>query len=176
MPDHGGLDFQDVLAGFDQQQVRAAFDQSLRLLVEKIGQLVEGDVAQVGVGAAGQLAGGADAARHEARDAGLGGEAVTHAAGDLGRGPVDLQHALAQAVFAQGQAVGAEGIGLHRLRADGQEGGVDGLDHVRAGDDQIVVAAVVPLAAEVIGREVIAWMLVPIAPSKITTWSAMASR
>ena len=68
--------FQNILAGFDQQHIGAAFDQPLRLLVEDIGQFVKGDVAQVGIVGTGQFAARADAARHIARNAGLGAKRI----------------------------------------------------------------------------------------------------
>ena len=37
----GGLDFEDVLRGFDQQQIHAAADQTDSLLAENIGQFIE---------------------------------------------------------------------------------------------------------------------------------------
>ncbi len=56
---------------------------------------------------------------------------IRQAARQGGRGPVDLNHPLLQAVFAQGQAVGAESVGLEHIHADFQEGAVDLLDRLR---------------------------------------------
>ena len=45
----GGLDFQDVLRGFDQQQVHAAADQTGSLFAKNVGQLVEADIGEFGI-------------------------------------------------------------------------------------------------------------------------------
>ena len=63
------------------------------------------------------------------------------APGDLGRHPVDLQHPVAETIFAQREAVSAEGVCLDDFATDSQERGVNLLDHIRAGDNQVVVAA-----------------------------------
>jgi len=149
----GGLHLQDVLGSLDQEEIDAARDQADGLFAKDVGQLGEGDVAEGGIAAGGQEAAGADGAGDEARLRG-GGVAVGDAAGELGGGAVDLDHARLQAVFAQGDAIGAEGVGLDHIATDGQEGGVDALDGVGAREDQIVVTTVRAFAAEVGGGQV----------------------
>ena len=147
----GRLDLQHVLAGLQQQQVGAAFAEAAGLFAKQVGQLLPCDVAEVGVVAAGQLAGGPHAAGDEARHAGSLFVLVAGATRQAGGGAVNLQRALAEAVFAEGEAVAAEGVGLDDLATDGEEGLVDGLDHVGAGDGEVVDAAVVAFPAEVGG-------------------------
>ena len=69
----------------------------------------------------------------------------------VGRRLVDLVGALLQPVLGQFSSLGAEGVGLDDIAAGFQVGGVDGCDHIGAGDDQVVVAAVV--AVVVVGAE-----------------------
>ena len=52
----GGFDFEDVLRGFDEQQVNPAADQTDGLLAEGIGEFVECDIGQVGVVGGGEFA------------------------------------------------------------------------------------------------------------------------
>ena len=61
----GGLDFEDVLRGFDQEEVHPASNQTDSLLPEYVGQFVETDVGEFGVIGGGQFAGGADGASNE---------------------------------------------------------------------------------------------------------------
>ena len=63
----GGLDFEDVLRGLDQQQVHAALDQADGLFAEDVGQFIEGDVGEFGVIGGGQFAGGTDGTGDETR-------------------------------------------------------------------------------------------------------------
>ena len=146
------FDLEDVLAGLEQEQVSAALDQALRLLLEEIGQLVEGDVAEVGIIAGGQHAAGAHAAGHEARYAGLALDLVAGGAGDLRGGAVDLQGLVAQPMLREREPIAAEGIGFDGFGADAQEGLVNLADDIRPGDDQVVDAVLVLLAAVVVRR------------------------
>ena len=54
--DDGGFDFENVLRGFDEQQIHAAADQTDRLLAEDIGEFVEGDIGEFGVIGGGKFA------------------------------------------------------------------------------------------------------------------------
>ena len=63
----GGFDFEDVLRGFDEEQVHAAADQTDGLFAEDIGEFVEGDVGKFGVIGGGKFAGWADGAGDKAR-------------------------------------------------------------------------------------------------------------
>ena len=156
MPVMAALHLQDILRGLDQQQVDPALDQADGLLAEDVGQLVEGDVGKLGIVGGGQLAGGPDRAGHEARLSGLRRQIfIRQAARQRGRGPVDLEHPLRQAVFAQGDAVGAEGVGLDHIHADLQEGAVHLLDRLGVADHQVIVAAVGALAAKLLGGQLL---------------------
>ncbi len=149
-PGNGGLDLQDILGGLDQQQIHPALDQAHGLLAEHLRQGGKTDVGQLGVIGGGQLAGGADRAGHKAGLLG-GGIFVGQAARQGGRRAVDLDHPLAQAVLAQGQPVGAEGIGLQHIHARLQEGAMHLRHRLGMADDQVIVTTVVALAAK-IGR------------------------
>ena len=124
------------------------------MLVEKIGEFVESDIAEIGIIAGGQLAAGSHAAGDETRHAGFRFELVAGGAGDLGGYAIDLDGAVTEAVLGQGQAVAAEGVGLDGFTADTQEGFVYLTNDVRSGDDQVVDAVLIGLAAVIVGREV----------------------
>ena len=64
--EHGRLDLEDVLRGLDDQQVRAAVDQSLGLLGEDLDQLAEADLPERRVLGGGQVSRRPDRARDEA--------------------------------------------------------------------------------------------------------------
>jgi hypothetical protein len=59
-------------------------------------------------------------------------------------------------VLAQRYAVGAEGVRLHHVAPGLQERRVDLADHVRPRDDEVVVAPLQRVAAEVVRRQVVA--------------------
>src|SRR5436309_352244 len=69
-------------------------------------------------------------------------------------GGVDLAHLVLKAVLAEHDARAAEGIGLDDVRAGGEVALVHVADHVGAGQDQVLVAALVLGATEVPGGEV----------------------
>ena len=140
----------------EQQQVGAAFDQTPRLLIEKIREFVKADIAELGIIAGGQHAAGSHAASHEAGDAGFGFAAVAGGAGDTGGRPIDLQRALAQAMLGQRAAIAAESVGLDCFGAGIQEGFVNLADDIRARDDEIIDAILISGAAEVVFVEIVA--------------------
>jgi len=57
-------------------------------------------------------------------------------------GLVDLDHALFQAIFRHGQAIGAEGVGLDHIHADFKERAVDFFHGFGIRNDQVIVAAI----------------------------------
>ena len=52
----GGFDFEDVLRGFDEEQIHAAADQTDGLLAKNVGEFVEADVGEFGVVGGGKFA------------------------------------------------------------------------------------------------------------------------
>ena len=111
----GGLEFEDVLDGFDDQDVGAAIDEAADLIEEEID-----DLAGSGAGRASGLrrrAGGRSGRWSRRRSA--GGLAVLYsvgdAAGEFGGGAVQLVGALAEAVFLQLDQAAAEGVGFEDI-------------------------------------------------------------
>ena len=147
------FDFEDILPRLEQQQVRPTFRQTASLLVEEPRQLVKADIAEVGIVAGGQHAAGTHAASHEAGDAGFGLDLIAGGAGDASGGAVDFKRSFAQAMFGQGAAIAAEGIGFDGFGAGVQEGQVNLADDIGAGDDEIVDAVLIGCAAEIRGDE-----------------------
>ena len=129
----GGLDLEDVLRRLDDQQVGAALDQAVGLLGEDLDQLAEGDLAERGVVAGGQVPGRADRAGHEAVLAG-------GLAGDLGGLAVDLERVLAEPPLLELQPRGLEGVGLDHLGAGLEHRLVHALDDVGAVEHERLVA------------------------------------
>ena len=117
----GRLDLENVLAGFQQQQVCAALREPLRLFIKQIGQFVETDITEIGIVAGGQFTAGTHAAGDKTRNAGFGFDGIAGCAGDLCRGAIDFQDAVAEPMLGQGQAIAAECIGLNGFAADAQE-------------------------------------------------------
>ena len=151
----GGPDFEDILRGFDQQQIHAALDEANSLLSKNFGQLVESDIRKVGVVGGGQLARGADRTRHEARLFCFCSKFICETA-RKGRGSlIDLDHTFAQFIFRHGDAVGAEGIGLEHVHTDLEERAMDLFHGFGVRDDEEVIAAVILLTAEFLRREVL---------------------
>ncbi len=159
MPVNGCLDLQDVLRGLDQQQIHAASNQADGLLAKDFAQFVECDIGEVRVVGGGQFAGWADRAGHETR---LGLMVlrrprilICQAPRQFCGGLVDLDHPVLQSVFLHRDAVGAEGIGLDHIHAHFKERAVDLFHRFRIGDHQEIVAAVILLAAEFLGSQVL---------------------
>jgi hypothetical protein len=150
----GGLCLEHVLRGLDQQQVAVAIHQRLGLLGEHIGEFLEGDVRQVGIRGGRQLAGRADGAGHESALA-RRGEAVSHAAREGCSRPVEVAHSFIETVLRHRDPVCAEGAGFDDVASRLEVGGVNGLDHLRPLQDEVVVAPDITLAAEVHGGEVL---------------------
>ena len=146
MAEEAGLDVAGILAGFEDQEVGAAFDECLGLIVEIAGQFVEGYAA----GDGDRFGGGPHGAGDEAAPA-RGGELVSDLAGQAGGCAVQFVGLVSQVILAEDDAGTAEGVGLDDVGARFQVGAVDVQDHVRPGLDQVLVAAFKGRAAE-IGR------------------------
>ena len=126
----GDLGLEEVLAGFDEEDVDAAFDEGLGLLDVGGEHSVVGDVAERG-----ELGGGADGAGDEAGLVG-GGVFGGDAAGEAGGGEVEFAGALGDAELGEDEGGGAEGVGLDDVGAGGEVAGVDFADDVGAGDGE----------------------------------------
>jgi len=61
------FDFQDILLGFQQQQVSSALDQAKRLLTENIRKRVVADIGHLRVVGGDELAGRTNRTRHKTR-------------------------------------------------------------------------------------------------------------
>ncbi len=141
------LRLEQVRAGLDDQRVGAAAQQPRRVLVVGVAQLAERDVAERG-----QLGARADRAEHPAGPPVRRGELVRDGAGDRRAGVRQLADAPGYPVLAEVAEVRAERVRGDAVSARRQVGAVDAAHHVRPGDVQHLVAAVV--AVEVLGCHV----------------------
>ncbi len=140
------LGVEGVEDGLDQDQVGAAFDQAAGRLDVVLHQFVEGDVAVAGVvHVRGNRAGAAGRAEHAGDETrlvrGLGGLRVRHLAGQARPFDVEFVGQRLHAVVGLGHLGGVEGVGLEDVGAGVEVGLLDGLDHVRAAQQQEVVVA-----------------------------------
>ena len=131
--EHRGLDLEDVLRGLDDDQVRAAVDQSRGLLGEDLDQLAEADLPERGVLRGRQVAGRADRAGDEAILA-------RRLARDFGGLRVDLDRVVGQAPLLELDPRGLERVGLEHFRAGLEHRGVHALDHVGPVEHERLVA------------------------------------
>ncbi len=126
----GDLALEEVLAGLDEEDVDAAFDEGLALLHVGAEHGVVSDVAERG-----ELGSGANGAGDEAGAVGSG-EFIGYGAGELGGGKVQLAGALRDAELAQDEGGGPEGIRFDDVGAGGEVAAMDGGDDVRARDGE----------------------------------------
>jgi len=63
----GRFDFEDVVGGFDHQEINPTFDEPSRLLAEDVNKLVIGDIGHFRVVGGNEFSGGANRAGNEAR-------------------------------------------------------------------------------------------------------------
>jgi hypothetical protein len=122
------LDRQHVLLGFNEQRIDPAGEQAADLL--EVAGLHR---VPVGHAEGEDLRAGTDRTDDVTRLV-RRLEPVAGAPGDLGGQPVALEHAVGHLRFGEHDLVGAEGVGLHTVAADGEKGLVDLLDHVRPGE------------------------------------------
>ncbi len=150
-----GLGVEGVENGFDEDQVRAAFDQALGGLGVVLHQFIEGHVAVAGVvhirrqraGTAGRAEHAGDEAWLVRRLQGLG---VGHLARDAGTFYVQLVGERLHAVIGLGHLGGVEGVGFEDVGAGIQVRLLDGGDDVRTAEQQQVV--VTPDVARPVGK------------------------
>jgi hypothetical protein len=91
-----------------------------------------------------RLVGRPDRARDEARAAVARLIVVRRASRDAGRGQVHLAHQMDRAIILLADHIGVEGVGRHHVRAGVEIGARDRLDHVRPGQhEQVVIALLV---------------------------------
>ena len=145
-PDHGRLDLKQVLAGLDDQRVRAADDQTRGVLLVGVAQGRVGGVPE-----GGQLGARPDRTEHEPGPL-RGAGRVGGLPGDPGARLGQLADAVRDVVLGEVGEVGPEGVGLHAVGTGGQIGVVHPAHHVRAGDVEDLVAPLEPV--EVVEREV----------------------
>ncbi len=144
----GDLGLEEVLRGFDEEDVDAAFDEGFGLLDVGKEHRVVADVAERR-----ELGGGADGAGDEAWAIG-GGELAGGFAGEAGGGEVELAGALGDAELPEDEGRGAEGVGLDDVCAGFEVGAVDLADDVGAGDGEdlgaVLEAGVIAVDGEVV--------------------------
>jgi len=121
--DQGGPRLLDIHHGFDDKQIDAALKEPEDLFFENSHRLLKGQIA----GGFDEAAGGSDVAGNES----LFPHGGSRQPGD---GPVDLPNVF-DSVFAQFQAVGAEGACINHIRTGQCISTVDLLDNLRVLDD-----------------------------------------
>ncbi len=129
----GGFDLEQVLAGFDYQEVCAALDEPECLL--EIGA-VQG--RKVGLAEGNEFRARPHGAGDESRFASGGRRG---AAGESCCSAVDLARLFLESIFAQDDAVGAEGVGLDHIGAGGVITGMYALDFIRRREVEDFIAA-----------------------------------
>ena len=144
-----GLEVERVLRGLQEKQVHAAVQQPFDLFGVCLPQLGEGDAAgdRQGFGCGPQRAG------HEARLV-RGGVRPCRGARQFRGRLVDVARPVVQAELGQHDAGGTEGVRLDDVGAGVQKAGVNLRDDLRAGQDQVFVAAVVLGTTEVFSAKV----------------------
>src|SRR5437870_3324277 len=154
-----GLHVERVLLRLEEEDVGAALDEPHGLLGERRGDLVEGDAPGHRDGLGARTHGAGDEARALGRL-----ELRARRAGETGGGGVDLAHLVRQPVLRERDARAAEGVGLDDVGARGEVALVHLAHDVGSGEDEVLVAALVGLAAEVPRAEVAALEVGPRRP------------
>ena len=153
-----GLGIQSVKHGLDEDDLGAALDQPFDLLDIDVGEEIEVDLAIAGIVDVGRqrqgLVGRAECAGDEAAAAVLGLEPPRGLADNAGGGDVDLANEMLGAVIGLADAVGVEAVGRQDLGARLGETLGDRADHVRLGEIEKVVIALL-VAGEIVGAAII---------------------
>ena len=134
--EQAGFDVASVLAGFEKKDVRTAREQRFGLVVVISDELRESDAAGDGDG----FGGGAHGAGDEAR-AGGGRKFVGGLAGELGGGEVQLVRFVFEGIFGEDDFGAAEAVGFDDIGTGLEIGAVNVENDIRAGEDEIFVAA-----------------------------------
>ncbi len=138
-----GLDIARVLAGFDQQDVRAARDQGAGLLVEVLDQLRKRDAAGNRDGLGGWPHGPGDEPR----------EFVRRLPRQLRRGEIQFVSIVREAILGEHQSGAAKSIGLDHIRPSFQVSAMDAEHHIRPGAHEVFIAPFERRPAEVLGGQ-----------------------
>ncbi len=141
-----GLGVQCVEHGFDEQDVGAAFNQSLDRFQVIVDQRFKGNVAEAGVIDVGRDRGGAAGwPRHAGNEARLGrigrGEFVAQQAGEASAFEIQLMNQRFQLVVGLRHGGRVEGAGFENIGPGFKVGAVDAADDRRLGQHQQVVVA-----------------------------------
>jgi len=147
---NGSLDFQDVIGGLDQQQIRAALDQPAGLLAKNIHQLFVTDVGHFRIVGGNEFSRWSDGTGDEARFIGSG-KFIRGFTGDLCRGKIDLVGFICKAVISQGEAVSPETVGFDDISASFEVSSVNPGNSLRRRKSEIVITAQVALSAKIHG-------------------------
>ncbi len=139
-----GLNIASVLAGFQEKEVCAAFDEAACLLAIIILKLFKINAA----GDADGFCGGTHGTGHEPRLCG-GGELVSRLARQFSGNAADFAGASAEAVFRENDRSAAEGVGFDDVRAGLEIFPVDREHNLGLADDEILVATFELRAAEI---------------------------
>ena len=143
-PDERGLGLQEVVDGLDEEEVDAAIEQPAGLLLVRVAQRGEADLAERG-----ELGARPHRARHPPARI-----ARRHLPGDARRLDVELVGPIGDLVLGQHGGETAERVGLDHVDADVEERAVEVGHHVGPGVDQDLVATLERRAPEVVGAEV----------------------
>ena len=147
-PLQGGLDLEDVLAGFNNEQIDIAGNQTFGLFGEGRLHPVEIDVAQ-----GGELGGWPDGASHKAGFLNRA-ELRCHLPRQFRCPLVDCEGLALQVVFGQHDGGRPKGVGLDDIAASLKELTVNRLHRIWAGKDQVFIATLQGRSAEIFSTEV----------------------
>src|ERR1700683_1776986 len=147
--DQSGLAIDHILHGFEQQNVGAALDKAGRLNFVRGGELIEIDTA----GNRDSLGGGPHRSDDETRLI-RSAEGVGLETGQFRRPSIDLLRLVRETVLAEHKWNRAEGRGLNKVGAGGEESVVHFADGIGASQHDVFVAALEMSAAEIVGSEV----------------------
>ena len=142
--DDRGLGLEEVVDRLDEEDVRAAFEETGGLHLVVVAELREFDRAE-------RREPGARAHRADDPARALrGGELVGDLPGDAGRGHVEVEGDVRDPVLGEDEPECPERGGFHRVHADREELPVHLGDEVGPGEHEVLVAALELLAAEVL--------------------------
>ena len=144
--EHGGFGVERIEDSFDQNNIGAAFDQTIHRFQIIFYQLIKGYVARAGIiyirrngtGAAGRP----EHASHKTRFGRiLRGHFIAEFSRQTRRGKVEFVAQVFHVVIGHGNARGVEGIGFQNVGTGFKVSALDLADHVWFGDaEQIVIA------------------------------------
>src|ERR1700752_2086800 len=112
-----GFDFENILRGFDEEEVHAAADQTDSLFAENVDEFVEADVGKLRVGRGGEVARGPDGAGDETWLICFACIFICESAREACGGFVDFDYAVTQFIFRHRDAVGTEGVRFEHVHA-----------------------------------------------------------